>query len=226
MDIAVIGGHGKIARLLHPLLVEDGHRPVAVVRNEDYRADLEALGAEVRILDIENSDAADFAAAIKGCGAVVFAAGGGPDGNIERKRTVDLVGSLKSIKAAEDLGIRRFVQISAIGVDNPLPEDTDEVWQVYVRAKRDADVALRNSSLDWTIVRPGALTDEPATGAVALGPDVERGEVSRSDVAAVVAAALADDRTIDHQWNLVGGDTLLAEAIDAAVAGTDAEPDA
>ena len=94
----------------------------------------------------------------------MFAAGGGPDGNIERKRTVDLEGSLKSIEGARPAGIKRFVQVSAIGVDDPLPDDTGDVWRAYVEAKRDADAALRASDLDWTIIRPGRLTDDPATG--------------------------------------------------------------
>ncbi|MFC7505938.1 NAD(P)H-binding protein, partial [Nocardioides sp. GCM10030258] len=119
MRIAIVGGNGQISRLLHPLLVAAGHQPVALVRNEDHRAGLEALGAEVRLLDIEGQDVDGFAAAFDGCDAVVFSAGGGPDGNVERKRTVDLEGALKSIAAAGQLGIRRFVQVSAINVDEP-----------------------------------------------------------------------------------------------------------
>jgi uncharacterized protein YbjT (DUF2867 family) len=167
----------------------------------------------VRLLDIEQADGSEFAQAFAGCDAVVFAAGGGGDGSVERKRTVDLGGSLKSIAGARTAGIRRFVQISAINVDDPLPDDTDAVWRAYVEAKRDADQALRASDLDWTIVRPGRLTDEPGTGLVALGPDVERGEVPRADVAATLAAVIDDDRTIGRQWNLVGGDVPITEAI-------------
>ena len=210
--IAVVGGHGKVALHLHPELVKAGHTPVALVRNESHRSDLERLGAEVGLLDIEREDAAAFTAAFAGCDAVVFAAGGGPDGNIERKRTVDLEGSLKSIEGARAAGIRRFLQVSAIGVDEPLPEDTQPVWRAYVEAKRDADAALRDSGLDWTVLRPGRLTDEPATGLVALG-DVARGEVTRADVGAVLAALLDDPTTIGHQWSLVGGDTPIADAI-------------
>lgn len=215
--IAVVGGNGQIAKKLHPLLVDAGHLPVALVRREAYREELEQLGAEVGMLDIEQQDAASFAAAFTGCDAVVFAAGGGPDGNAERKQTVDLGGSLKSIEGARSAGVTRFVQISAIDVDEPLPDDTPAVWKAYVAAKRDADAALRDSSLDWTILRPGRLTDDAPTGHVALGPDVPRGEVTRADVAAVVAAVLDDDRTIGHQWNLVGGDASVTEAIDSAL---------
>src|SRR3954453_21345783 len=168
MRVAIVGGHGQVARELHPLLVNAGHQPVALVRTDEYRSKLESIGAEVRLLDIESQDATDFAEAFAGCDAVVFAAGGGPDGNIERKRTVDLEGSLKSIAGAQTAGIRRFVQISAIGVDDPLPDDTGDVWRAYVEAKRDADAALRASDLDWTIIRPVRLTNDPGTGTVDL----------------------------------------------------------
>ena len=215
--IAVVGGHGQIARLLHPMLLGAGHQPVALVRKPEQAAALEAAGVDPRLLDIEQDGVDGFAAAFQGCDAVVFAAGGGPDGNIERKRTVDLEGSLKSIEAAGIAGIRRLVQVSAIGVDDPLPDDTQPVWRAYVEAKRDADEALRGSGLDWTILRPGRLTDDPGTGRVSLGPEVERGDIPRADVAEVVAAVLAENATIGHQWNVVAGDATVQDAIAAAV---------
>jgi len=215
--IAIVGGHGQVARQLIPLLVQRDHEVVALARREEYRSSLEDLGATMRLLDIEGDDADAFGAAFEGCEAVVFAAGGGPDGNIERKRTVDLEGSLKSIEGARAAGISRFVQVSAIDVDEPLPEDTAPVWRAYVEAKRDADSALRDSELDWTIIRPGRLTDDPATGLVAIGADVPRSDVTRADVAAVLAEVLAEPATIGRQWNLVGGDTPVAEAVAAAV---------
>lgn len=211
--VAIVGGHGQVARQLIHVLRRADHVPVALVRNETYRRDLEARGAEVRMLDIEHQGAREFGEAFAGCAAVVFAAGGGPDGNAERKRTVDLEGSLKSIEGARLAGIRRFVQISAIGVDDPLPDTTGEVWRAYVEAKREADAALRASGLDWTIIRPGRLTDEPATGRVALGPDVDRGEVTRADVAAVVAAVLDVPASIGQQWNLVNGEVPVGQAV-------------
>src|SRR3954468_15189248 len=210
--VAIVGGHGQVALHLHPELLKAGHQPVALVRREEYRDRLEALGAEVRLLDIEQQDASAFATAFEGCDAVVFAAGGGPDGNKERKRTVDLDGSLKSIEGARQAGIDRFVQVSAINVDNPLPDGTDEVWRAYVEAKRDADAALRASDLAWTIIRPGRLTDDPATGRVSLGPDVGRGDVTRADVASVLAAVLDEPGTVGKQWNLVNGEVPVAEA--------------
>ena len=215
-QIAIVGGNGKIARHLIPQLAADGHQPVALVRNPTYKHDLEQLGAHVRLLDIEQDEVDHFAAAFAECDAVVFAAGGGPDGNIDRKRTVDLGGSLKSIEAAQQAGIDRFVQISAINVDDPVADDTEPVWKAYVEAKRDADIALRDSGLDWTILRPGRLTNDEGTGEVALGEDIGRGEIPRADVAAVVVAVLDDPTSIGRQWNLVGGQTPVDEAVASA----------
>src|SRR3954468_12640411 len=113
LTVAVVGGHGQIARLLHPLLLQAGHTPVALVRKQEQAERLEGEGVTTRHLDIEADDVDAFARAFEGCDAVVFAAGGGPDGNAERKRTVDLEGSTKSADAAEQAGIRRFVQVSA-----------------------------------------------------------------------------------------------------------------
>ncbi len=214
---AVVGGNGQVARHLHPLLVAADRVPVALVRSEDQRADLEKLGAEVRLLDIEQASGEEFGQAFAGCDSVVFAAGGGPDGKIERKRTVDLEGALKSIQGAQAAGITRLVQVSAIGVDDPLPEDVEPVWRAYVEAKRQADEALRASGLAWTIIRPGGLTDDPATDRVTLGTDVPAGQVTRADVAAVVAAVLDDDRTHRKQWTLVGGSLTVDESIQHAV---------
>ncbi len=218
--IAVVGGHGQVAQHLHVSLLGAGHQPVALVRKEEQRAELEKLGAEVRLLDIEQQGADAFAAAFEDCSAVVFAAGGGAGGDIDRKRTVDYEGSVKSIAGAKRAGIERFVQVSAIGVDEPLPEDTEPVWRAYVEAKRDADTALRNSSLDWTIIRPGALTDDPPTGQVSLGPDVARGKVSRADVAAVLTAVLDSEAAVHAQWDLVDGQTPVAEAVQALAAAS------
>ncbi|HEY8591065.1 MAG TPA: NAD(P)-binding oxidoreductase, partial [Naasia sp.] len=115
-------------------------------------------------------------------------------------------------------GVRRFVQISAIGVDEPLPDDTEEVWAAYVAAKRDADEALRASGLDWTILRPGGLTDDEGTGEVRIGPTVPRGSIPREDVAAVVAEVIEEERSIGRQWEVVAGDAPIAEALRVALA--------
>ena len=214
--IAIVGGHGKVALQLIPILVGRGKHVVPLARSEEQLLELAALGTHPRRLDIENSSAQDFAAAFEGCDAVVFAAGGGPDGNIERKRTVDLEGSTKSIEGAKQAGISRFVQVSAIGVDNAVPEDTEPVWKAYVEAKRDADAALRESGLEWTIIRPGGLTDDAPTGLVTLAPEVERSSVPRADVAHVIADILDQPTSVGHQWELISGDTPIVRALQAA----------
>lgn len=209
----IVGGHGRIGLLTASALDKQGHVVRSLIRREEQGADIEATGAVPYLLDIEGSDVGDFVDAFGDADAVVFSAGGGADGNAERKRTVDLEGSLKSIEAAQQAGIRRFVQVSAMGVDAPLPEDTEPVWRAYVEAKRDADAALRASDLDWTIIRPGRLTDGPATDAVRMGTDLPRGDVARADVAAVIVAVLEDDSTIGAQFDLTSGDRTISDAI-------------
>jgi uncharacterized protein YbjT (DUF2867 family) len=209
----IVGGHGKVALLLARALVGQGHAVRSLVRRQEQGADVERAGAVPYLLDIERSDVGDFADAFGDADAVVFSAGGGPDGNADRKRTVDLEGSLKSIEAAKRTGIARFVQVSAMGVDEPLPEGTDPVWRAYVEAKRDADAALRESGLDWTIVRPGSLTDGPATDRIRIGERLPGGEIPRADVAALIVALLEDDSTIGAQFEVTGGDRTISDAI-------------
>jgi uncharacterized protein YbjT (DUF2867 family) len=216
-QVAVVGGHGKIARLLIPLLVARGHAPVAMTRNPNHAPAVAALGATWRLWDIEASDPTNDVGVLAGADVVVFTAGAGPDGRADRKRTVDLEGSLRSQRAAQALGIKRFVHVSATGVDRPADPARGPVWAAYVAAKREADQVLRSSDLAWTILRPGPLTDDPGTGLVQLGVDLERGTVPRADVAAVLAAIIDDKRTVGHQWDLVGGSTVVGEAIERLV---------
>jgi uncharacterized protein YbjT (DUF2867 family) len=211
--VVIVGGHGKVALRLAEALTGRGHTVRSTIRAESHGPDIERTGAEPYLLDIEGSEAEDFAEVFGGADAVVFSAGAGGDGNIDRKRTVDLEGSLKSIAGARIAGISRFVQVSAFGVDTPLQADAAPVWRAYVEAKRDADTALRASGLDWTVVRPGALTDDPATALVRIGDDIPSGEIPRADVAAVIVAALEDDSTIGKQFELTSGDRTIPDAL-------------
>lgn len=215
--IAIVGGYGQISRRLVPLLRERGDIAVPLVRRAEQAAVLLDLGARPRFLDIERSDVDTFAQAFDGVDAVVFAAGGGADGNVLRKRSVDLDGALKSLAACDVAGVRRYVQVSAIGVDAKVPMDTSAAWASYVVAKRDSDEAVRESGLDWTVVRPATLLDSPGTDRVTLGVDLEPQGVARDDVAAVLAHVLADPRTIGRQWDLVGGDSAVADAVERAL---------
>ncbi|MGO4299946.1 SDR family oxidoreductase [Leifsonia sp. RAF41] len=215
--VAIIGAHGKIAQQLMRVLYDLGDDFVGVVRNDEHADDVYRLGGEGVLLDIEKSTPEDLAAAIAGCDAVVFTAGAGAGSGIERKRTVDYGGSVLAQEAAGQAGIRRFVQVSAWGVDAPV-DDADPVWKAYVEAKRDADAALRDSGLEWTILRPGGLTTDEGTGRITLGDSVPRGTIAREDVARLIALALHEPASAGHQWEVISGETPLEDAVRALVA--------
>lgn len=210
MDIAIAGGHGQIARLLTRRLAGAGDRVRALIRAPSHRDDVTADGAEPVVLDLEEATASDVAQAIAGCDAVVFAAGAGAGSGAARKETVDYGAAVKLIEAARAAGVPRYVMVSAMGTDEP-PEG-DDVFSVYLRAKARADRALMDSDLDWTVVRPGRLTDEEATGRVAAARHVERGGIPRDDVAAVLAAVL-HSTPANTVFELVSGDVPVAQAV-------------
>jgi len=211
MRVVIAGGHGKIALRLERRLTEAGDQAVGVVRNPDHVPDLEATGAQAVVLDMEHADVDALAAVVRGADAVVFAAGGGPSSGAARKETVDKGAAVLLADAAERAGVRRYVMVSSMGTDRADP-DSDDIFQVYLRAKKAADDDLRARDLDWTIVHPGRLTDAPGTGRVRAG-SLERGEVTRDDVAAVLVAALHDDRTVGKDFDLLGGDQPIEEAL-------------
>ncbi len=214
MRVVVLGAHGKIARHLHGKLSARGHSVRGLVRNPDHVADLEAAGVEPVVCDVEAHD--DISEAVGQAEAVVFAAGAGPGSGVARKWTVDRDGAIKLLEAARKNGIRRYVMVSAMHLDQPRG---DEVFRTYLRAKAEADEALRESGLDYTIVKPGRLTDEPGTGRVALGPDLPRGEIPREDVASVLAEVLDTPATAGHSFDLVAGETPIRDAVEAVVRG-------
>jgi uncharacterized protein YbjT (DUF2867 family) len=211
VDVVVAGGHGQIAQQLLSLLAGRGDRARGLIRNPDHAADLEALGAEPVVCDLERED--DLSSFVSGADAVVFAAGAGPGSGAERKKTVDLGGAVKLIDAALKEGIRRYVIVSSIGADDP--SRGPEQMRPYLEAKAEADRRVEESGLDYTIVRPGRLTDDPGTGRVSAGPDVERGDIPRQDVAATLAAVLGADNSIGKAFTLVGGETPIEEAVRA-----------
>ncbi|MBW3577092.1 MAG: SDR family oxidoreductase [Actinobacteria bacterium] len=217
MDVAIAGGHGQSARRLTRILADRGDRVRGIIRKEDQADDLRADGAEPVVVDLQEASADDLAGTIAGADAVVFAAGAGPGSGAARKETVDYGAAAKLIDACRRAGVDRYVMISAMGAADP--PDGEGVFEVYLRAKARADEELRASGLRWTIMRPGRLTDDPGTGRVRLAEHVQRGEVPRDDVAAVLAATLGDDRTVGHTLELVAGDTPIDEAITAAVDG-------
>lgn len=213
MHVIVAGGHGQIALRLEKLLTQADHQVTGLVRNPDHQADLEERGAETVVCDLEEASVEDLTGHLNGADVAVFAAGAGPGSGTDRKVTMDYKGSVLFTDAAAEAGINRVIQVSAIGAEAP-PED-DEVFSVYLRAKADAEDNLRSRDMDWTIVRPGRLTDDPGTGRVRLGPPpVERGDVPRDDVAAVLAELITTGNGSRRTLVLVGGDTPVDEAVD------------
>src|SRR3954469_23249573 len=193
MDVVIAGGHGKIGLLLGRLLAEDGHRVRGIIRKAEQAPDLEAIGVEPLVFDLEHDDG--LAAAIEGAEAAVFAAGAGPGSGAERKFTMDRDGAIKLIDACKEVGGRRYVMISSMGAD--AGATGDDGFSAYLRAKGEADEALRASGLDYTILRPGRLTNDPGTGLVALGPELRSGSIPRADVAATIALLLPAQNAID-----------------------------
>jgi uncharacterized protein YbjT (DUF2867 family) len=213
MRVVIAGGHGQIALQLEKVLADRGDAPVGIVRNPDHVEDLEKAGAEAVVLDLEDTDVDTLADVVHGADAVVFAAGGGPNSGVERKETVDKAAAVLLADAAEQAGVRRYVMVSAMGLDHADP-DSDDVFQVYLRAKKAADEDLMARDLDWTVVRPGRLTDDPAGGRVQVGR-LPRGEVTRADVAAVLAEVLTTDATIGQAFDLLAGHQTVEAALAA-----------
>ena len=208
VNVTIVGGHGQVAMRLEKILAERGDSPRGIIRKTEQASDLEAIGAEPIVLDIENKEIED---AIAGADAVVFAAGAGPGSGPARKRTVDFGGAEELIEACFSHEIRRYLMISSIGSNHP-ERWTDEM-KPYFEAKAEADKLLVESGLDYTIVRPGRLTDDPGTGKVSVGELESGGSVTRDDVAAVLAECLVADETIGKAFDLLEGDTPIAEAV-------------
>ena len=212
MRIAIAGGHGQVARLLGQRLSGEGHDVVGLIRTPEQADDLRAAGMEPAVISLEDASVDDVAEVINGCDAVVFAAGGGPESGRARKWSVDLMGAVLLADAAEQAGVRRYVMVSSIGSD--APENVDAgVFQVYLYAKGGADADLRTRDLDWTIVRPGMLTDDAPTGQVTINPDQQRQPITRGDVAHTLAQVLTSGHTIRETFVVVNGTTPVDEAV-------------
>ena len=203
MRVVIAGGHGQIALQLVRLLAQRGDEAVGLIRNPDHADDIRDAGGEPLVCDLEAADEITLDA-----DAVVFAAGAGSGSGAERKWTMDYGGAAKLMRA----GVRRYVIVSAMGAADP-PAEGGDVFGEYLRAKAKADQELAASGLDYTIVRPGRLTDDPPTGRVRAAERLERGEIPRGDVAATLAALLDEPRAIGRAFDLVSGETPIEEAV-------------
>jgi uncharacterized protein YbjT (DUF2867 family) len=208
--IAIAGGHGKIAMILGRALAERGDTVRGLIRNPDQADDLRAAGIEPVVCDLEGDG--DVAAAIRGADAVVFAAGAGPGSGDARKSTMDLGGAVKLIEAAKAEGVSRYLIVSSMGAEKA-PADGAEGFGAYLRAKFEADEAVRASGLDYTVVRPGGLTEDPGTGLVTIAEKTGRGQIPRADVAAVLLACLDTPSTIGQSFDVISGTTPIADAL-------------
>ena len=216
LEVAVVGGHGKIGLRLLQMLSARGDHARGLIRNPYHAADVVATGAAAVGADIENLDADAIARSIAGVDAVVFAAGAGAGSGPARKRTVDYGGAVKLIEAAKLAGISRYLIVSAIGVNHP--ENWSDEMRPYYEAKADADRELADSGLDYTIVRPGGLTDDAGTGLITVAEELEPeryGMIPREDVAATLLACLDETSSIRKAFDEVSGDTPIRDAIPA-----------
>jgi uncharacterized protein YbjT (DUF2867 family) len=210
MEVLVVGGHGKVGLRLLGLLARDGDRGRGVIRKAGQASDLEAAGAEAVLCDLERGD--DLRPYVGGVDAIVFAAGAGPGSGPERKRTVDYGAAVTSMQAANDLGVTRFVIVSSIGTHDLA--GAEEAMRPYLQAKRDVDDALKQSGLDWTIVKPGHLTDAPGGGRVQVSRSLGgRADIPRDDVALVLLECLHAPNTIGVEFELFEGDLPAREAV-------------
>ncbi|MEU6679148.1 SDR family oxidoreductase [Streptomyces sp. NPDC046853] len=217
MRIVIAGGHGQIALRLERLLAARGDEVVGLIRRDGQEGDLRAAGAEAALCDLESASVDEVAGHLEGADAAVFAAGAGPGSGADRKNTVDRDAAVLFADAAERAGVRRYVVVSSMGAD-PAHEG-DEIFDAYLRAKGEADAYVRGrKSLDWTILRPGMLTDDAGTGLVRLEASTGRGPIPRDDVAAVLAELVDSSATAGLTLELVSGSTPVSVAV-KSVAG-------
>jgi uncharacterized protein YbjT (DUF2867 family) len=208
MKVLVAGANGQIGQYLVRMLAEEGHEVRAMIRDEDQAPGLRELGGEPFVADLED----EVSHTVEGCDAVIFSAGGGPGSGPEKKETIDRGGAVKLVEAAREHDARRYVMVSAMGAADP--EAGSEAMQPYLFAKAQADQTLQESGLDYTIVRPGSLTDETGTGTVEAAPSLgRRGEIPREDVARTLVVTLEKENTFGKTFEVLSGDTPIEEAL-------------
>ncbi|WP_456272462.1 SDR family oxidoreductase [Bacillus sp. AK031] len=213
MKILVVGANGQIGKQLVGLIQDSGsHTATAMIRKKEQASHFESSGAETTLVDLEG-EIEDIAKAAQGVDAIVFTAGSGPHTGADKTLMIDLDGAVKTIKAAEKAGVKRFVMVSSFDTTREAIQEAPESFAPYVVAKHYADEWLRGTDLDYTIVHPGRLTNENGIGKVQIAGKVERGDVPREDVAQVLFGCLENDSTIGKEFQVVSGATSIKEAL-------------
>jgi nucleoside-diphosphate-sugar epimerase len=215
--VAIAGAHGNIAMRLTGLLVSEGHTVIGLIRNPDHASDVSRQGARPVVCDLEQVTVDEVAKAIEGADAAIFAAGAGPGSGAARKLTMDRDGALKLLDACTAADVRRFQIVSSVGAERP--PAGDDAFSVYLQAKAQADEAVQASDRDWTIVRPGRLTDDRGTERLRIQSAPFRGSVSRDDVAAVLAYLLRDPRFSRRVLYVNDGEQTIEQALEAVLSG-------
>lgn len=211
MKVFVVGANGQIGKHLVDLLKDSpDHTVRAMIRKEDQRKHFEKNGIEAAVVSLTGT-VDEITNAAKGCDAIVFTAGSGGSTGADQTLLIDLDGAVKTIEAAENLGINRFIMVSAFQANNR--ENWNEAIKPYYVAKHYADRALLQSDLNYTIIRPGGLVNEPGTGKVTAAEELERGSIAREDVARTILASLTEENTYKRSFDLISGDTAIAEAL-------------
>lgn len=218
MRVLIAGSHGNIGRRLVARLRERGHDVVAMIRDPAQADEMRRLGGEPLVADLTG----DVSTAPQGCDAIVYTAGAGPGSGAEKKQTVDRAGSDKLVDAAVANGVPRYVMVSSMRADDP--DAGPEAMRPYYEAKGQADGHLQASDLDWTILRPGRLTDDDGSGRVALAPSLgDHGQVSRDNVADVIVAVLETGRASRRTLEVLDGDSEIDVALAVVDAGAAAD---
>jgi uncharacterized protein YbjT (DUF2867 family) len=215
MRVVIAGGHGQIALRLTRILADAGHEVVGLARNPAHEADITAAGGEIAVLDLEQADVAAVADVLADADVAIFSAGAGPNSGVDRKDTVDRGAAALLAEASERAGVRRHIQVSSMGADRVDELDPNDTFTIYLRAKKAAEDDLRGRDLDWTVLRPGSLTNDPGTGKVLLTDKTGRGSIPRDDVAAVLAGLCETPAAIGRTLELIAGDSSVDEALKA-----------
>lgn len=209
MNVLVVGAHGNTGKQIVNLLLENDHDVRAMIRDPKQAEEIKKMGAVPVVADLEH----DINFAVEGCDAVIFAAGSGPDTGEDKTMSIDRDGAIKLIKACEENAVNRFVMLSSLGADSP--EQGPSKLQTYLKAKADADEKLKKSSLNYTIIRPGTLTDNDTTGKIVADKKLEKkeGDISRGDVASTIVASLLNENTYRKTFEVLSGDQPISVAL-------------